>query len=374
MALDFMKIKVTNEPDISQIKEALNFRPEGYLEPVEPRYPFEVEKHGLTFKLYLKDNIEYIYITGSLHHFYNSFNFYKEQNYDDFTYTQMKVALYQLSDLINCTLRNMKVVTFEFGINIRSGIKPRYLINNMLYLNGKVVPTKEHYHKNGGIQKIFLTDSYCVKIYDKSAESALNKNGRLNTIEDLLRIEIIFKDSAYCQNYGDIYSLADFMSFEKVSNLYKHLIDHWNKILLVNSLKPDSTFLDEEKIQFNQWCVIDYFNDPNKVHFMGENRKRIYQYNKFVTFLDKKNYRSDYHDLTNIIEAKCKYLLHPDNEIIESIMKKIFDKEIATESLPKREIYEKLSETFGFVLTESEVVDISLIFEAITRLKDSGHI
>ncbi|MFZ1704918.1 MAG: hypothetical protein WAT79_11275 [Saprospiraceae bacterium] len=372
--MDYMKIKVTNASAITKIKEAIYCHPSVYMKPLELKYRFDEEKYGLNFILYMKDNNESLYITGSLHHFYNLYNFGKKQNYDDFTFTQMKVALYQMSDLINCDLRLLKVIRFEFGINIRCLQKPSYLINNILYLNGKVTPDKKRYNKNGGLQKLFSTDSYEVKIYDKSSESGLYKNSRLNIIEDLIRIEIVFLDSAYSQNYGGIYSLADFLSFEIVSHLYDLLLSHWSRILFLDSLKPESTFSDKEKAYFNQCCVIDYFADPNKVHFKGDGKKRLYRYNKFVTFLDNKNYRSDFEEVTKIIEAKCKYLLMPENEKIEYLMKKIFDKELDMESLPKKEIYDRMPATFGFGLTETEVVDIRLSYDAIRRLKDSGHL
>lgn len=372
MAVDQFHAMVSDSEAIGRILLKIKLRELVYKDNQE-FYSFNDKKiDELTYSLtyYPDSKKSYLFINGSLHKFYNSVKYNKGQNFDDFTYTQQCDALRLLSKEIDCPLEYLKIKSFEFGINIRCGSPANVLINQMYYYDRRVKPTDKHFYS--GLQKTFNRDSYLFKIYNKAQESEFYKHGTLAKINDLIRLEIKYKDRAYCLKDGKIENLGDFENIKKVEELYTQLQKHWKKILMYNSTQLPPTIERKDVKWFNKCSVNDYFNDPNKINFKDINQTRINHYERFVNILDNHNYRSNYIDLTGIIKSKCIFLIQDNNALVETLMDIIYTEVTKTKIMAKSVLIEKIKELLSLDIMDEK--NCSIFEQAILRLFNAGHI
>jgi len=231
MALDHFNVMVSDSEAIKRILLKIKLRELVFKDNQEFFSYNEREIDNLTYSLiyYPDSKKSCLFINGSLHKFYNSIKYNKSQNFDDFTFTQQCDALRLLTKHIDCPLEYLKIKSFEFGINIRCCSPANLLINQMYYYDKRVKPTDKHFYS--GLQKTFNRDSYLFKIYNKAQESEFYKHVTLAKVNDLIRLEIKYKDRAHCIKDGKIENLGDFEKSEKVEELYSQLQNHWKKIL-----------------------------------------------------------------------------------------------------------------------------------------------
>ncbi len=169
MALDYFHAVVYDEDDVNSIRKYVTFRPVGYLDTQEIIYPLVDEIYGLEYKLLYSPelNREFVDVKGSLHKFYNNYKYNKNQNFDDFTFSQLQEALLTLQKNWGCHLKHAFIKSFEFGINIKVDTIANDFIERILYYNTRVLPEDQSY-VNSGKQIKFKCDSYYIKIYNKS--------------------------------------------------------------------------------------------------------------------------------------------------------------------------------------------------------------
>lgn len=369
MALDYFHAIVYDSRAVASIRKNISFQRLGDLDTLEEIYPFKKEMNSLIFKLIKDQDSRFgIDISGSLHKYYNCIRYNKNQNFDDFTFALQSEALDMLSKRIGCDLRHILIISFEFGVNINCGFPANDLISKIHYFDRTKIPNREEY-KNSGKQITFKADSYLIKIYNKSQEAQLFKNQGLNDVNDLIRLEFKSKDKDYTKSVG-ICSLQDFKNQNKVEVLYTLMKSKWANIFMVNSkLMPDK-ISKEDQAWFARCITLNYFNDPNKENFKNP-ATRNNHYNKCIKILDKYNYRSEYFELTKLIEYKCNFLMSTENDLVEIVMDNIYLKLLNAPKVTQT----LLKETIETLISNGSVEMITkLINQAIERLQRAGHI
>ncbi len=360
---------VYDSMSVASIRKNIPFIRFGDLDRQEEIYPFKKEMDGLIFQLIKKEDGRLgIDISGSLHKYYNCVRYNKKQNFDDFTFTLQSEALDMLSKRIGCDLRHILIISFEFGVNINCGFPANDLISKIHYFDRTKIPNREEY-KNSGKQITFKADSYLIKIYNKSQEAELFKKQGLNDVNDLIRLEFKSKDKGYTKSVG-IYTLEDFKNQTKVEVLYTLMKSKWANIFMVNSkLMPDKISTEDQE-WFARCITLNYFNDPNKENFKNS-ATRNNHYNKCIKILDKYNYRSEYFDLTKLIEYKCNFLMSTENDLVEIVMDNIYLKLLNATKVTQT----SLKENIEILISNGSVEMITkLINQAIERLQRAGHI
>ncbi|MBK9044184.1 MAG: hypothetical protein IPN97_13575 [Saprospiraceae bacterium] len=210
MAVDKFHSELLDQQAISRIVPKLNFRPVGYLDTQEVKYPLKAHYNGLLFMLIKINEDKFkLSIEGSLHHYYNLKYYDKEQNFDDFTIFTMFTVLLELEEFLECDLENFEIRSFEFGVNIRCGKLAKLFLNKIRYFDIKYGVKKEVY-ANQGLMMSFEPTQFILKIYDKSRESHFYKSKNLNSIDDLIRFEKKYLRSRKAINETGIITLKDF--------------------------------------------------------------------------------------------------------------------------------------------------------------------
>ena len=372
MALDYFHAVVYDEDDVNSIRKYVTFRPVGYLDTQEIIYPLVDEIYGLEYKLLYSPelNREFVDVKGSLHKFYNNYKYNKNQNFDDFTFSQLQEALLTLQKNWGCHLKHAFIKSFEFGINIKVDTIANDFIERILYYNTRVLPEDQSY-VNSGKQIKFKCDSYYIKIYNKSQEAELFKHETLNDVKNLIRIEVKFRDSDYCKKAVKVEALSDFLEIEKFNLIVKSFKSHWKKILMINSLITPKELSESDAIHFGECVKSKYFNNPIKEFFNSRQTRRNH-YNKFIKILDSVKYRTMYLDASDIIDYKLSFLTHYENEIVEKCMEAIITSLKIFHKLHLNELIKEIAgkSIFDFNNEKNQL----LLKQAICRLEDAGHI
>ncbi len=304
--VDFVHLENRDPLCVAHCKEKVFFRHSYWADTSEMRYPQKEAIHGLMFTLAWDKNTnqEYLSIRGSLHKFYNEISKGDKQNYDDFGYNSVVKTMILLEKYIPFP-SNTKIKSMEIGINLKVGMAPNDFIKKVKLFHKKTV-NEDKKLPNKGMQKVFETDSYNFKIYNKSSESKKSIDSKRNSseLQDLVRIEIKLKDNGYCLKACGVATLEDLKGKEAFIAICKLFKDHWSNILMVDSVNPDADWNESEKSYFNKSMVDGYFDSDN----FNNGQTRIIHYNKFIDFLDQKQYRSVYHITTKLIDKKLSSL------------------------------------------------------------------
>ncbi len=369
MALDYFHAIVYDSRAVASIRKNISFQRFGDLDTLEEIYPFKMEMNSLIFKLIKDQDSRFrIDISGSLHKYYNCIRYNKNQNFDDFTFTLQSEALDTLSKRIGCDLRHILIISFEFGVNINCGVPANDLISKIHYFDRTKIPNREEY-TNSGKQITFKADSYLIKIYNKSQEAELFKKQGLNDVNDLIRLEFKSKDKDYTKSLG-ICTLEDFKNQNKVGDLYTLLKNKWAKIYMLNSTSKPQNISKKDQEWFERCIRLNYFNDPNKENFKNTSSRNNH-YNKCIEILDKYNYRSEYFELSKLIEYKYNFLMSAENDLIEILMDIIYKELLKAQKITQSFLINTI-ETLTSISQDEKI--LHLLNQATERLQRAGHI
>ncbi len=221
--IDFIKIRYKN-PDIQRIRE--NQRLDW--EQLVKERTGEVKKytayfHGLTFEIV---NNQYLNISGSLHKYWNSSQGEGEQNYNDFTFSDLTGVINELCRSFDLSPKNCRLENIEFGVNVSPELPAKEILRSVIIHNGK--PFTQEYLKNKYFREC-QRQRYIIKIYDKGLQ--------YNRPENILRFEIKITKMAHIKETG-VQSLADLLDITKLQHLGVILASNFNDILFYDYTIP----------------------------------------------------------------------------------------------------------------------------------------
>lgn len=216
----------------------------GLIEHVEQRINLPLKLFNLSFdpivrngivlryttkleNLFLSIREDSLYIQNSLCKFYHGYN------HINFTYSQLNIAITNLENILGITLRDSKIIRFEFGVVIVD-YNPIETFSKMgAYKNLQ----PQLMLKNSRSYGIFYKNSLQkIKIYDKTFEAKRRYGLVLN--KNLVRVEKVYsrghlKSLAKFKN-NRIVTLGDLCMRENIELLGEDLIESLNKIELKN--------------------------------------------------------------------------------------------------------------------------------------------
>jgi len=202
------------------------------------------------FEADLSRNDGTITLSGSLHKLYNHVFLKKGYaNFSDFTFSQLIQAVQLItdtfgldSDTFGLNPFTMPIRSVEFGVNVIPPLNSKRLILGARTLHNELPETKFQNHFSR-----FKFDQYNYKLYDKAGQY----RGQYKIEGELLRLEIHVDRMLFIKGY-DIHYLIDILRPDKVSGLYKPLIQAINNIQFSPGLysfpeltKPEQKLIDK---------------------------------------------------------------------------------------------------------------------------------
>ena len=231
--------------------------------PIKRRNYFQVNWRNLRVKYF--PNQRRIKISNSLHKWYNSeIVGIGEINYNDFTQSQVKEAIFHLEIAFNRNASEMRLLgLFEYGININTNsIRPYEIIDRYAsivttYAN-PFYPFYSRYGKS--YSKFCAFSTYKVKAYDKSKEAGLASS-------KIFRFEIVHHNAIKTrQIFGKRnVTLEDLRNIEIWDKCFNSLISSYNSIRMLGY--PDNGIDDYAKMLCYSHPIIrkDYKSDLKKI-------------------------------------------------------------------------------------------------------------
>ena len=180
--------------------------------------------HFLTITVYDSGSV---FLSGSIHKFWNSINNIKTPNYNpkikdkgfngnQYSYIDLLKTIKYLEYILGCSSKQMIFKSFEIGLNLESNFNPQDFIIGLLYHKGVNFNFnhKEHYAE-------VLHKNFRIKIY--------NKGKRIRSSKNILRFEVHFLKMIESKTFN-INNLNDINELF-VTNTKTYLIKKLNEIV-----------------------------------------------------------------------------------------------------------------------------------------------
>ena len=181
-------------------------------------------------------------IKGSIHKYFNILEENGEQNYNDFSYCDLKYALNNLNNTFSIDNEETHITNLEFGLNIDIDKDPQELIDNYILMYDNKPPNRNDKFYGKGDYLEFKTTDYSLKIYNKSKQNSLkNRN--------ILRVELKITGARYLKRHFNIYTLND-LDRDRFKKLFNKLLEHFDKLLIVDSLTIENSHRIDEIVLF----------------------------------------------------------------------------------------------------------------------------
>jgi hypothetical protein len=288
--IDFLKLNVSylseseflNNPQI-ELKQSVN-RNTG-----EMGYPIKGEYLNLDIKL----NPKIKEISGSIHKLRNEIKTSQNQNYDDFTFDDVREMIFHLKEVFNLDLDITIIQNLEIGLNINTDKLPERILNeNLIVCNNKTPSKNKDYNRKGKYIE-FETSQCIVKIYDKGKQ--------YDRKENILRFECKIKRNEFLNKFG-INTLNDLLIRDHLKALQDYLFETFSKCVVVDDLSPETITEPKEREIFTKGI-----NPLTWTSLKGMQKKRFKD--SFVKILDKYSLNTIQKEIESKLRAKGKELL-----------------------------------------------------------------
>ncbi|MEN9981869.1 MAG: hypothetical protein RL542_1656 [Bacteroidota bacterium] len=256
----------------------------------------EYPKRGKDFNLDISLTKQSSYIKGSLHKYHNIRNDKGDQNYDDFSYSDIENEINSL--LIKYELGDSNYLTnLEFGLNIVVSKDPQLIIDNNVLMNNCKAPNKNLKFSGRGDYKEFHTDSHWIKTYNKSKPFKLDSN--------ILRLELKIIKKAYLNKLG-VFKIEDLLNKNTLRRLYFDLKSKIECLVVVDEF-------DGKIIPLRHLNRLNEYMNPNYWIRLKSSKtsNQIYKLKKdFKLLLDK----------YQLLETKKEILLKMEIKFLELLL------------------------------------------------------
>ena len=194
----------------------------------------------------MRDNS--VILDGSLHKFYND-----GENYDDFTYSQVKEAFKIIAKKFNKELKDIQITFLEIGVNMIMASLPEHYFNcfkslgrnNFIYMT----PLSGSSRLTG---KRCKSSQYDFKVYNKSADTKAKTKAKTKPAENILRIEIALS-SNYLRSNKLIYNAEQLNNIRIFRKYIRVLVKSFTQSNKIN------VFSSKDLVGFSEKEVKDYY-------------------------------------------------------------------------------------------------------------------
>ncbi len=183
-------------------------------------YPKKAKFKNLDISITLNN----AYIGGSLHKFNNLQVFDEDQNYNDFSFCEIRQVIAYLTEKFGI-VNHTSLTNLEFGFNLEVSKDPQQILDYNILMYKSKHHNRDDKFRGKGDYKEFKTTDFSIKVYNKSKQYQLNQN--------LLRIELKIISRRYLQHLG-IFKLEDLNVVEVIYRLYERLLKEINELTIVD--------------------------------------------------------------------------------------------------------------------------------------------
>ncbi|MFY1046663.1 hypothetical protein [Chryseobacterium sp. GP-SGM7] len=295
--IDFIKIYTnTKEPLENRIK---NDFPDS-----ETRCTYDYHNEDAKYPCWRRfENIEVriteksAFVKNSIHSYFNLKNGLATGNYTDFSYSDILTAFKQLQGDLNEDILDYKVTNLEFGLNIRTSLSPKQMLdNNFLMFNFDEFNQHDNF-KGKGAYKQYNRNEYYVKMYDKGLQYKLDYN--------LLRVEIKITDSKLLKKRFKIFVVRDIFEKSRLELLFKFLLKRFDEINIIDTLAT-------QEIRGEEKTVLELGKSSHYWRELKNNKSSTYYYDlrqKYNKLLEKYQLNTIKLELQDLLVTKFQNLI-----------------------------------------------------------------
>ncbi|RKE77868.1 hypothetical protein [Chryseobacterium sp. AG363] len=259
----------------------------------DPKYPCYRRFENIEVRITEKS----AFVKNSIHTYFNLKNDFGTGNYTDFPYGDILTAFQQLQGDLNEDISDCKVTNLEFGLNIRTSLSPKQMLeNNFLMFNFDEFNQYDTF-KNKGSYKQYNRNEYYVKMYDKGLQYKLEYH--------LLRLEIKITDSKLLKKRFGIYTVQDIYEKSRLELLFKFLMDRFDEINIIDSYITQE-ISGEEKMFFELGKSPHYWRE------IKNSKSRSYYYDlraKYINLIEKYQLDTIKKELHDLLVTKFQCLI-----------------------------------------------------------------
>lgn len=295
--IDFVKLHYTDKTKLETfIVDQKNYNE---LEMVfeestgEIRYPFRTQIRNIQIVISKK----IAHVKGSVHKHYNLVQLGKEQNYNDYTYSNFIDTVNLLSPKI-IEFETTKITQLEMGFNLVSSINPSNILNNNLVFHRVKIHNIDSPFKEEGKYIQYMYDQYYIKIYDKGLQNDLvNQN--------ILRFEVKFTSSKLLKNLG-VTCVNDLKRKDVLRSLFEYTLNKFDELVILDEFLEKTTITHEDKILLGKYTNNRFW----KVDLLNKSRTTKSKHLKhFKELINKHRLNSLSNELRCLLVEKFNYLL-----------------------------------------------------------------
>ncbi len=235
-----------------------------------------------------------VYLKNSLHKLNNSRKKREQQNYNDFTYSE----LIENVEFINSSfpkIEDARLSQLESGLNIKTNNPAEIIIRENIIMHNYKIHNEYHTFKGKGEYKQFGHSNYYIKVYDKAKQYNLSKN--------ILRFEIKYIKSRGFNNYG-IHNILDLKDKDKLRKLYENLLQRFDEMLIIDDYKNNPKILKKTKNQIEKYTNYNYWGN------ISNRTKKSRERTRFKEILEKYKLLKIKEELREKLVDKFEYLIN----------------------------------------------------------------
>ncbi len=292
--IDFIKLNVSYLSERELLNKSFAWIQSVTRETGEIKYPIT----GKYYNLDINVNPKRKEISGSIHKLRNEIKTSQNQNYDDFTFDDLKEMIYHLRDVFNLNLDDTIIENLECGLNINTIHTPATILHRNLIVWSDMAPSKNKSFDGKGKYIEFEKSQYSIKIYDKGKQS--------EQPDHILRFEYKSIKNEYIRKIG-IRTLNDLLDKDKIQLVMNHLYETFSFSVIVDDLSPETITDPRDKEIFIRgtnpmtWTMFECDS---------KGRKAKERFNKALDhILDKYNLDTIKKEIDTKLREKGEYLL-----------------------------------------------------------------
>jgi hypothetical protein len=245
---------------------------------------FEVKHYNLTFTGY---ETGIIIIKGSLHKYYNK----GRHNHDDFPFTKLCKTIHNIFDRFGLPLENFRLQNIEFGVNIFPNFSADEVVNGLVMHKSRMF--KDISLKSGNYRQVEYKQ-YFVKAYSKCIQ--------YNLKYPVFRFEIKVRTMQNIRRFGFI-TVADLLDKDKLRHIRDYLVDHWDKVLLIDPTIKTDKLNSKEKSKYKEW------SNPNFWRKLDSKKNKLSNQKKAFNLFVNAHSKNIHQEIKSCIQKKWNELL-----------------------------------------------------------------
>jgi hypothetical protein len=295
--IDFIKLifwdKSVIEDDILENQKFLKLKATYEMHSGIIGYPYTDKFHNLNVSV----NDKTVIIKNSLHKLHNILKNLGEQNYNDFTFSQLCFVIDLLLKEFP-SIENASISTLEFGLNIPISRPAERIINDELYFFNLKSANRDTPFRGKGCYKQFERTNYIIKVYDKAKHYERKEN--------IARFEVKYINKKELKKLG-VESIVDFKRKVCLTNLFNDLLKKFNDLTIVDAIY-NRDLPDEVIKELQGYMLQNFWNEQSK---RAKRNTKCRHKEKFEFLLKENNLLQTKEELRSLL---CKKFLELINQ------------------------------------------------------------